>query len=74
MPVTTKGTKPPPKKKVEVKTGRGGARAGAGRKSDNKIEGETKEPITVRLYPTQREALEKKFGSVQSALDSIPLE
>jgi len=57
--------------KPKPKSTHGGARKGAGRKSENKIEGEVKKRFTIRLYATQAGRLVKTFGSIQKAIDSL---
>jgi hypothetical protein len=51
------------------KPGSGGKREGSGRKLKA---GESKEPVTIRLYPKQQLSLTKQYGSVQKAVDSLP--
>lgn len=53
------------------KPGSGGARPGAGRKTPNKIEGEVKHNVSVKVYPTQEANIIKKYGSVQKGVDSL---
>ena len=57
----------------EVKSLRGGVRAGAGKKSplQSKYPDEVKKRVTLRLYPTQLKAIENKYGSLQSAVDKL---
>ena len=52
---------------------RGGARSGAGRKSpmQAKYPDEVKKRVTLRLYPTQLKKIERKYGSLQSAVDGL---
>jgi hypothetical protein len=67
MPAATDDTK---KLKPALKQ-RGGARPGAGRKTANKIRGEVKKAVTVRLFPSQAKRLIEAHGSVQKAIDSL---
>ena len=57
----------------ELKEGRGGARRGAGKKSplQTKYPDEVKKRVTVRVYPTQLKKIERKYGSLQSAIDAL---
>ena len=52
---------------------RGGHREGAGKKAQGP-HGEKKKFYGVRLYPSHKEALEAKYGSVQRALDSLKVD
>ena len=57
----------------EIRESRGGARAGAGKKSllQDKFPDELKKRVTVRVYPTQLKEIESKYGSLQSAIDGL---
>jgi len=52
---------------------RGGARIGAGKKSplQAKYPNEVKKRVTLRLYPTQLKKIERKYGSLQTAVDTL---
>ncbi len=67
--------KPRPIREVleEIKESRGGPRKGSGRKSPvkDKYPDEVKKPVTLRLYPTQLKEIVEKYGSLQSAVDSL---
>ena len=67
--------KPRPIREVleEIKENRGGARKGSGRKSPvkTKYPDEVKKQVTLRLYPTQLKKIVDKYGSLQSAVDSL---
>ena len=52
---------------------RGGHREGAGRKPQGP-QGEKKKFYGVRLYPSHKDAIEAKYGSVQRALDSLKVD
>ena len=58
---------------IKERDGRGGARAGAGKKSPLQATypNEKKELVTVRLYPTQLKKIESKYGSLQHAVDIL---
>ncbi len=58
---------------IKERDGRGGSRAGAGKKSSlqTKYPNETKKLITLRVYPTQLKQIEGKYGSLQAAVDTL---
>ncbi len=60
---------------LELIEKRGGARQGAGRKSSlqTKYPQEIKKRVTLRIYPTQLKEIEKKYGSLQSAVDTLEI-
>ena len=57
--------------KMEAK--HGGKRPGAGKKSPLQAlyPHEVKKSVTLRLYPTQLKKIERKYGSLQKAVDAI---
>ena len=61
------------KELIKERDSRGGARAGAGKKSSlqTKYPNETKKLITLRVYPTQLKQIEGKYGSLQAAVDTL---
>ncbi len=58
---------------IKERDARGGARAGAGKKSplQAKYPKETKKQVTLRVYPTQLKQIERKYGSLQAAVDKL---
>lgn len=52
----------------------GGARPGAGKKAKNKVDGETKERVTIRMYPAHVNLIIIEFGSVQNWIDQKTIE
>jgi hypothetical protein len=58
---------------IKERDGRGGARAGSGKKSplQAKYPNEVKKRVTLRLYPTQLKEIEGKYGSLQTAVDAL---
>ena len=58
---------------AELKAKHGGARPGSGKKSALRIKypNEVKNPVTLRLYPTQLKEIEGKYGSLQNAVDGL---
>ena len=58
---------------IKERDNRGGARAGAGKKSSlqTRYPNETKKLITLRVYPTQLKQIEGKYGSLQAAVDKL---
>jgi hypothetical protein len=56
---------------MNSKTAKPKNRPGQGRIAANKVAGELKHPVTVKVYPTHRDELIMMYGSVQAALDSL---
>ena len=58
---------------IKERDGRGGSRAGAGKKSSlqTKYPNETKKLITLRVYPTQLKQSEGQYGRLQAAVDTL---
>lgn len=50
----------------------GGSRPGAGKK--RKESGEKKVATTVRMYPSDKKKIVKKFGTLQKGIDSLTKE
>jgi hypothetical protein len=55
----------------KIKPGRGGSRAGSGRKKNEAKGKEVKETVSIRMYPSQIKAIEASHKTIQLWIDGL---